>query len=141
MVFQCYLQITKTAINIEKNILHVNMATFAEYNAIRQLQDTLLSHIKQTACGHDTTKHSLTHRRPLPLDLPAQLAHLGGADGGVRRQEGVQWRDDGGVRQRERRVRPRHAQLPVVVLRQLLVAIVLRHEGVGGQRLGYLLQL
>ena len=47
---------------------------------------------------------------------------------------------DGGVRRRERRVGPRHAQLPVV-LHQLLVAKVLRHEGVGGQRLGYLLQL
>ena len=65
--------------------------------------------------------HSLT-RWPLPLDLSAQLAHLGGADGGVRR--------------RERRAGPRHTQLPVV-LHQLLVAKVLRHEGVGGQRLGY----
>ena len=52
--------------------------------------------------------HSLT-RWPLPLDLSAQLEHLGGADGGVRR--------------RERRVRPRHAQL--TVLHQLHVAKVL----------------
>ena len=59
-------------------------------------------------------------------DLLAQLARLGGADGGVR--------------QRERRVRLQHAQLPVV-LHQLLVAKVLRHEGVGGQRLGYLVHL
>ena len=69
--------------------------------------------------------HEDEARGPLPLDLPAQLAHLGDADGGVRR--------------RGRRVPPRHAQLPMV-LHQLL-AKVLRHEGVGGQRLGYLLHL
>ena len=70
--------------------------------------------------------HEDEARGPLPLDLPAQLAHFGGADGGVR--------------QRERRVRPRHPELPVV-LHQLLVAKVLRHDGVGGQRLGYLVHL
>ena len=50
-------------------------------------------------------------------DLLAQLARLGGVDGGVR--------------QRERRVRLRPASR----------SKVLRHDGVGGQRLGYLVHL